>query len=250
MDEEFSGRVALVTGAGSGIGLEVASLLARSGAYVAVVDRDMVAAGLAVARIIKGGGKAIAIEADVTQFDNMKKAVERTVKTFGGLHLAVNSAGVVARHADVADVESDDWQRVLDINLTGVFYSLRFEIPALLAGGGGAIVNVSSILGVNGMAGRGPYVAAKHGVIGLTKSAALEYANRGIRVNAVAPGYVDTPLLGDRDLNFRKKIGSLHPMGRLALPREIAETICYILSPRASFMTGHTCLVDGGYSAQ
>lgn len=250
MNNEFEGKVALITGAGSGIGEAVASMLARAGACVAVVDLDPTAAGRVSEQISKDGGQAIAVAADVTRYDSVMAAVEQTLKTFGGLHLAVNNAGIAAPFAAVGDIEPADWQRVLDVNLTGVYHSLRCEIPALLASKGGAIVNVSSILGINGMAGRAAYVAAKHGVVGLTKSAALDYAERGIRVNAVAPGYVDTPLLGDRDSDAKSKIADLHPMRRLAQAHEIAETIAFMLSNRASFMTGHICLVDGGYSAR
>jgi NAD(P)-dependent dehydrogenase (short-subunit alcohol dehydrogenase family) len=250
MNDEFEGKVALITGAGSGIGEAVAVLLARAGACVAVLDLDLGAARRVSDQISKDGGQAISLAANVTGYDSVMAAVEQTLKHFGGLHLAVNNAGIAAPYAAVGDIEPADWQRVLDVNLTGVYNSLRCEIPALLSSHGGAIVNVSSILGINGMAGRAAYVAAKHGVIGLTKSAALDYAERGIRVNAVAPGYVDTPLLGDRDSNAKTKIADLHPMRRLAQAEEIAETIIFMLSRRASFMTGHVCVVDGGYSAR
>jgi NAD(P)-dependent dehydrogenase (short-subunit alcohol dehydrogenase family) len=247
---EFSGRVALVTGGASGIGAATCRLLAKRGAAVAVVDFDLSGARRTAESILASGGVAIACQADVTDSAALQAAVDQTVQALGGLHLAVNNAGVPSPFAAVADVEMADWQRVISIDLTGVFLSLRCEIPAILASGGGSIVNVASILGINGMAGRAPYAAAKHGVVGLTKSAALDYADRGIRVNAVAPGYVDTPLLKDRDASVKTALAEQHPMKRLAQAEEIAEVIGFLLSQRSSFVTGQTYLVDGGYSAK
>jgi len=247
---EFSGRVVMVTGGGSGIGASTCRLLAQQGAAVAVVDFDPTAAHQMAEELRRLGTQALAIEADVADAMAMKGAVARTVDELGNLHLAVNNAGIPSPYAAVGNLDLDTWSRVLEVNLTGVFVSMRYQIPALLASGGGAIVNLSSILGVNGMAGRAAYAAAKHGVIGLTKAAALDYAQQGLRVNVVAPGYVDTPLLGGRDEGQRNAIANQHPIGRLAQPDEIAQTIVFLLSGRASFITGQTYLVDGGYSAR
>lgn len=250
VNKEMIGQVALVTGGGSGIGAATCYKLAERGASVCVVDFDFGAASRVAETIAAAGGTSIAVRADVTDDKALKAAVEQTVQALGGLHLAVNNAGVPAPYALTGDIELADWQRVIGIDLTGVFHSLRYEIPAILASGGGSVVNVASILGVNGMAGRGAYAAAKHGVVGLTKSAALDYADRGLRINAVAPGYVDTPLLKDRDASVKAALAEMHPMKRLAQADDIAEVIVFLLSKRSSFVTGETYLVDGGYSAR
>jgi len=250
VEKEFSGQVAMVTGGGSGIGASTCELLCAGGAAVVVVDFDLNAAQQVAERLSQQGCRALALQADVTDPVGMESTVARTVEAFGGLHLAVNNAGIPSPHVAVGELDMDTWSRVLAVNLTGVYLSMRHQIPAMLASGGGAIVNLSSILGVNGMAGRGAYAAAKHGVVGLTKSAALDYAEQGLRINAVAPGYVETPLLKDRDASQKQSIADQHPVGRLAQPEEIAQAIGFLLSRRASFITGQTYLVDGGYSAR
>ncbi|MFE0103736.1 SDR family NAD(P)-dependent oxidoreductase [Streptomyces sp. NPDC059009] len=249
-EREFAGRTALVTGAASGIGRAVARRLAQGGAAVAVADRDEEGAAKAAAELTATGAHAIPVPADVTDPDQVRTAVETTVSVFGALHLAVNNAGVAGPTALTADVELADWRRVVDVNLHGVFHCLRAEIPALLAAGGGAIVNMSSVLGANGFMGSAAYSAAKHAVVGLTKTAAIEYAAQGIRVNAVGPGFVDTPLLADADTGVRDLLTSLHPAGRLGTPEEVAELTAFLLSDRASFLHGGHYLADGAYAAQ
>ena len=247
---EFAGKVALVTGAASGIGLEVARKLALAGARVVLADLDVDQAQARAAELCEQGGQACAVKVDVAQAASLSEAVEFTLGQYGGLHLAVNNAGIPAPWIPLGEYPLETWQRVIDIDLNGVFYSMRYEIPAMLASGGGAIVNLASILGVTGMANVAPYVAAKHGVVGLTKAAALDYATRGIRINAVAPGYVETPLLAGRDESTIQRLASSHPLERMAQPCEIAEVILFLLSERSSFVTGSCYMADGGYTVR
>ncbi|MFJ6700354.1 SDR family NAD(P)-dependent oxidoreductase [Streptomyces sp. NPDC091272] len=247
--DEFAGKSALVTGAASGIGLEIARRLADAGASVIVADHNEEGAKEAVEAINAAGGRAAAVRVDVTDPESVRRAVEFTAATYGGLQLAVNNAGIAGASAPTGEYGVQDWQRVIDTNLNGVFYSLRHELPLILASGGGAVVNMSSILGSNGFAGSAAYSAAKHAVVGLTKTAAVEYASRGVRVNAVAPGFIDTPLLQDAD-SQRDYLISLHPQGRLGTAEEVAELTLFLLSDRASFVNGSYHLVDGGYAAR
>ncbi|MFE4694391.1 SDR family NAD(P)-dependent oxidoreductase [Streptomyces sp. NPDC056749] len=248
-EAEFAGKVALVTGGASGIGLALSRRLAASGATVVVADYNEESARKAAAELEATGARAAAVALDVTDPASVEAGVRFAVDTFGGLHLAVNNAGIGGPSLPTGEYGIEDWNRVVATNLSGVFYSMRYELPAILAAGGGAVVNISSILGTNGFAGSPAYVAAKHGVVGLTKSAALEYAAQNIRINAVGPGFIDTPLLRDTDGPARDHLISLHPAGRLGTSEEVAELTAFLLSDRASFIHGSYHLVDGGYSA-
>lgn len=244
-------KVAVVTGAGSGIGREIALLYAAEGAKVAVSDISE-KGGNATVELIKGmGGKAVFIRSDSSDAESNKSLVEETVKQFGALHIACNNAGIGGPLAPTGEYPLDGWSKVIGINLSGVFYGMRYQIPAILAAGGGAIVNIASILGQAGTRHSPAYVAAKHGVVGLTKAAALEYADKNLRINSVGPGYILTPLLTNTlsDEQMKPLVG-LHPIGRLGQPKEVAEMVLWLSSPRASFVTGTYFAVDGGYLAQ
>ena len=250
MGNEFAGKCALVTGAGSGIGQATALLLAAGGASVVVVDVDEKAAEVVGQEVTSGGGRAVPFTADVSDPEQVRAAVDLAVSAFGGLHLAVNNAGIAGPLGLLADIDIAGYRRVLDINLNAVFYGMYYEIPAMLASGGGAIVNTSSILGVVGDPGAVPYVTAKHGVAGMTKAAALGYADQGIRVNSVHPGYIETPLLKALPEEAYAALAGRHPIGRLGTAVEVASTIAFLLSDAASFTTGSQYVLDGGYTAQ
>lgn len=248
---ELFGRVALVTGAGSGIGAAVAQELAAKGAEVVVADLDRDAAEGVASAIRFAEGKAHACTVDVADAAAMERMVAFAVETCGGLHLAVNNAGIGGPSETLADYPLDGWHKVIDVNLNGVFYGMKYQIAAMLESGGGAIVNMASILGSVGWASAAPYVASKHALLGLTKVAAMEYAARNIRVNAVGPGFIDTPLLSaNLDQETLGQLVGLHPLGRLGKPEEVAALTCFLLSDAAAFITGSYHLVDGGYTAQ
>ena len=244
-------KVAIITGAGSGLGKAMALLYAKEGAKIVVSDIDEKGGNETVSEIEANGGKAIFVKADSTSPEDNKNLVDQAVAEFGGLHIAVNNAGIGGPISTVGEYPIDGWNKVIAINLSGVFYGLRYQIPAILKSGGGSIVNVASILGKVGTKGSSAYVAAKHGVIGLTETAALEYADQKIRINSIGPGYVLTPLVKNTlDKEALDGLVSLHPIGRLGEPEEVAELALWLNSDKASFVTGSYYNVDGGYLAQ
>ena len=249
MKYSFPGQSALVTGAASGIGEATARLLAANGASVVVSDLQADAVQRVVDAIVADGGKAVANVCDVADAAQVEAAVACAVTHFGALHLAVNNAGIGGDSGPAGELSLEAWQRLIDVNLSGVAYGLRHQIPAILAAGGGAIVNMSSILGLVGDATSAAYVASKHGVTGLTRSAALSCSDKGIRINSIHPGYVETPILGSLDAQAREASIGLHPIGRLGRPGEIAHAIAFLLSEGASSITGATLVADGGYTA-
>ncbi len=244
-------KVAIVTGAGSGIGRAIAVLYAAEGARVVVSDISEKGGNEVVEEIKAKGGQAVFARADSSKAEDNKNLVEQAVQQFGGLHLAVNNAGIGGPLGPVGEYPVDGWEKVVAINLSGVFYGLRYQIPAMLQAGGGSIVNMASILGKVGTKGSCAYVAAKHGVVGLTETAALEYAAQNIRVNAIGPGYIVTPLIENSlDEAARNALIGLHPMGRLGKAEEVANLALWLNSDKASFVTGAYYNVDGGYLAQ
>ncbi|WPE22911.1 SDR family NAD(P)-dependent oxidoreductase [Shinella zoogloeoides] len=244
----FLGKVAFVSGTASGIGAATARRLADLGAKLVLVDRDKIRLD-AFAKTL-ASETVLAVEVDVTAIASVKEAIKRGVDNFGGLDLAVNSAGIDLPRCETASYPCEQWDRIIAVNLTGVFNAVRHQIPAMLVRGGGSIVNVSSIMGFRGFAGQPAYTAAKHGVIGLTKAAALDHAAQGIRINAVAPGFIDTPLLGHLNDEKRRAAAALHPMQRVGQADEITNVILFLLSDASSFVTGACFDADGGYLAK
>ena len=254
MAGEFDGKVALVTGGGSGIGEAACLEYARRGAAVGVADRFVEAAERTVKMIEAEGGRAVALQADVSKEEEVQRMVDQCVDALGGLNFAFNNAGiggaeVKAGGVRLGDIRMDQWEKIIGINLTGVWLCMRAEIAVMLKNGGGAIVNTASMAGTLGLFGSGTYSASKHGVIGLTKAAAVEYGADGIRVNAVNPGYVETPLVKDTLSRNLEKVMVRLPMKRLAQPSEIAKVAAWLCSDGASYVNGMAYGVDGGYTA-
>ena len=247
----FDNHVALVTGAGQGLGEAIALELGREGAAVVATDINLATAQAVADRVVAAGGRAIALKQDTTQLEEHESTVAAAVAEFGKLTLAVNNAGIGTPAGFMGEMDMDSWDRMIAVNLSGVAYGLRHQIPAIKAAGGGAIVNMASILGSVGAVGvPASYVAAKHGVVGLTKNAAMEHAADGVRVNSVGPAFIKTPLLGNLPDEALPALAAQHPMGRLGEPEEVSALVCFLLSDRASFITGSYHLVDGGYTAQ
>jgi NAD(P)-dependent dehydrogenase (short-subunit alcohol dehydrogenase family) len=246
----FEGKVAFVTGGGSGIGRGAALAFARAGAGVVVADVGEETNQETARLIEQQGGRALALGCDVTQRDQVKAALEQTAEMFGRLDFAFNNAGIEPQKpAPTADYDEEEWNRIIDIDLRGVFLCMKHEIPLMLKSGGGAIVNTSSGAGVIGIKGSPAYTAAKHAVIGLTRAAALDYAAQNIRVNAVCPGYIDTPMMGrftGGTPEGRAQVVSQEPIGRMGRPEEIANTVLWLCSDGAGFVVGHALVADGG----
>lgn len=251
MEKNFTDKVAIVTGGGSGIGQATAILYSLYGASVVVSDLNEKGGADTVSTIKNNGGQAIFIKADVSNPADCEQLVSKTVEKFGRLDVAFNNAGIGGESNPIADTSIEGWNKIISVNLGSVFYCMKYEIAAMLKQGKGAIVNMSSILGSVGFANSAGYVAAKHGVIGVTQNAAIEYSAKGIRVNAVGPGFINTPLLTNAgmDDSMKKVLAGMHPIGRLGEPGEVAELVVWLSSDKASFVTGSYYPIDGGYLA-
>ncbi|TSI16971.1 SDR family NAD(P)-dependent oxidoreductase [Brevibacterium aurantiacum] len=249
---DFTNKVALVTGGGSGLGEAISKELAAKGAKVVVTDINLEAAQRVVDEITGTGGSASAIKQDTAAKEDSEKVVKFAVDTYGGLNYAVNNAGIGGVQVPVGETDLDNWDKVIDINLNGVLYGMRYQIPAMLKAGArdSAIVNMASVHGSVAAINNGAYTAAKHGVVGITKNAAAEYGAQGLRINSVGPGYITTPLLeSNLDAETLEGLKAKHPLGRLGTAEEVAKVVNFLLSDDASFVTGAYYLIDGGYTA-
>lgn len=249
---DLDSKVALVTGAASDIGRAVALAYAAAGARVLVSDVDATGGAQTVDAVQSAGGEAVFMAADVADPAAHVALVDQARKRWGRLDVACNNAGIGGDMAPTADYPLEGWDKVIGINLSGVFYGMRAQIPAMLAGDGGAIVNVASILGAVAFANAPAYTAAKHGVLGLTQASALEYSALGVRINAVGPGFIHTPMISalESDLATQAALVAMHPIGRLGRPEEVAELVLWLSTARASFVTGAYYPVDGGFLAR
>jgi NAD(P)-dependent dehydrogenase (short-subunit alcohol dehydrogenase family) len=253
VQHDFAGKVAIVTGGGSGIGRATALAFAAAGASVVVADRDANTLDDTVRAIKDSGGEGVGAVTDVSRAGDAERMVAAAVDSYGGLDVAFNNAGIEAKPLPVAEISEEEWDRVQSVNTKGVWLSMKYEIPAMLARGGGAIVNASSILGLFGSANGSLYSSTKHAVAGLTRSAALDYATAGIRVNATSPGMIETPMMERTAVNMAvpaEAFHAMHPLGRTGKAPEIADAVLWLCSDAASFITGVVLPVDGGYSAQ
>jgi NAD(P)-dependent dehydrogenase (short-subunit alcohol dehydrogenase family) len=252
MGKQFEGKVVMITGAASGIGRATALAFAAAGANVVVSDMAVEGGEETVHLITAAGGSAQFIQADVSKVDEVVALVQETKMAYGRLDIGINNAGIGSNWTWLAEVTLEDWHRVMDVNLNGVFYCMQAEIQQMLSQGGGVIVNTSSIAGLRGLARSAAYSASKHGVIGLTRAAALEYARRNIRINAICPVFTRTPLFEDLfqvDPTYEERLKRNVPMRRFGTPEDMASTILWLCSDAASFITGHALPVDGGMTA-
>ncbi|MBK7427176.1 MAG: SDR family oxidoreductase [Saprospiraceae bacterium] len=243
-------KTVIITGAASGIGKATAVLFAKQGASIVISDIHEDEGRATTENIVASGGKATFFKTDVTRPEDLESLINFTLKKYNRLDIAVNNAGISGELNTIADMSIEGWQKVIAVNLNSIFYGMKFQIPAMLKSGGGSIVNISSILGAVGFAGSAAYTAAKHGVIGLTQTAALEYSSQNIRVNSVGPGFIDTPLLNVLDVEMKNQLASLHPIGRLGQSEEVAELIYWLSCDKSSFVTGSYYPIDGGYLAR
>ena len=247
MEKMFENKVVIVTGGGSGIGQATAILYAQGGAKVIVSDIDEKGGQETVASIKKAGGDASFVKTDVSNPEDCEALVKTTIRIHGRLDMAFNNAGIGGEMNPIADMSVEGWLKVINVNLNSVFYCMKYELPEMLKQGHGSIVNMSSILGQVAFGNSAAYVAAKHGVVGISRNAAVEYAKQGIRVNAVGPAFINTPLLSALDQKMKDALVTMHPIGRLGEAKEVAELVVWLSSDKASFVTGNYYAVDGGY---